>query len=140
MASGGAIARENVTSMPKRLREHRFAVCVQPGGCWWGDGACVAADEFGEHESIFLLTHTNEFVGTCKRAPEPTPACCGVNQCRRVYEGQEKKLPQGGLPGLLGTSFLGVSFQPEALYLRRDCSYCKSSIATGPTKIPIFEV
>jgi hypothetical protein len=34
----------------------------------------------------------NEFVGFCKRAPEPTAACCGVNQCRRVYEEEEKKM------------------------------------------------
>jgi hypothetical protein len=59
---------------------------------------------------MFLLAHTNEFVGTCKCAVEPTPACCGVNQCRRVYERKEIKsqTTQGGLPGLLGTSFLGT--------------------------------
>jgi hypothetical protein len=33
----------------------------------------------------------NEFVGFCKRAPEPNAACCGVNQCRRVYEEEEEK-------------------------------------------------
>ena len=49
-------------------------------------GACVPGDEFGGRESIFSICHTNEFVGTCKRAPEPAAACCGVNPCRRDYE------------------------------------------------------
>ena len=76
---------------------------------WWGDGACAAADESGERESIFSLTHTNEFVGACRSAPEPTPACCGVNQCRRVYEREGKKTKplRGGCRAGLGTSFLG---------------------------------
>ena len=96
----------------------------------------METDEFGEHKSIFSLTHTNEFVGTCKSALEPTPACCGVNQCRRVYEREGKKKPpnlSGGAVGLVSAPRSWVEgLLSEALYFRRERSFIASLIATGP--------
>ena len=46
----------------------------------------ISVARFGGRESIFLISHTNEFCGKSKVAREPTVACTRVNVGRRIYE------------------------------------------------------
>jgi methylmalonyl-CoA mutase N-terminal domain/subunit len=34
-------------------------------------GKCISGDDFGGRESIFWISHTNEFSGMAKRAAQP---------------------------------------------------------------------
>jgi len=47
---------------------------------------------------------------------------CSGSSVRYTTKGSLGSHPQGGLPGLLGTSFLGVSSLLEVLHLRRERS------------------
>jgi hypothetical protein len=52
---------------------------------------CDPGDGFGGGEAIFKISHTKQFVGICRVAPEALGACAPLNQGRWVYEGEEKK-------------------------------------------------
>jgi hypothetical protein len=67
------------------------AVPVAAGGAWAGDACALVAALCGR-ESIFLFSHTNEFCGKSKVAPEPRVAWTGLKWGRRVCErGQPRK-------------------------------------------------
>ena len=51
---------------------------------------------FGGRESIFLISHTNEFCGKSKVAREPVVACIGLGGGRTTYE--ECPRSPGGRP------------------------------------------
>jgi hypothetical protein len=75
----------------------RCGCAVQPlvpwraGAAWAGDACALVAALCGR-ESIFLFSHTNEFCGKSKVAPEPRVAWSGLKWGRRVCErGQPRK-------------------------------------------------
>jgi hypothetical protein len=48
--------------------------------------SCISVARFGGRESIFLISHTNEFCGKSKVARELTVACKRVNVGRCISE------------------------------------------------------
>lgn len=48
--------------------------------------ACEMVWASGGRESIFLISHTNEFCGSRKVACEPVLACSGLKDSRRAYK------------------------------------------------------